>query len=61
MRVLVTGGTGYLGRAVVRAFATAGHEVVALSRTASRSGVSTLAFAVATVEKPSNARPRAVK
>ena len=43
MRVLVTGGTGYLGRAVVRAFAAAGHEVVALSRTASRSGVSTLA------------------
>ena len=42
MRVLVTGGTGYLGRAVVRAFAAAGHEVVVLSRTASRSGVARL-------------------
>ena len=43
MRVLVTGGTGYLGRAVVCAFAAAGHETVVLSRSASRSGVSTLA------------------
>lgn len=39
MRVLVTGGTGYLGRAVVQALASAGHEPMALSRHASRSGV----------------------
>lgn len=37
MRVLVTGGTGYLGRAVVKALTTAGHEPVVLSRAASRS------------------------
>jgi nucleoside-diphosphate-sugar epimerase len=39
MRALVTGGTGYLGRAVVRAFAAAGHETVVVSRSASKSGV----------------------
>ncbi len=39
MRVLVTGGTGYLGRAVVRALAAAGHELVIFARTASRSGL----------------------
>jgi uncharacterized protein YbjT (DUF2867 family) len=33
-RVLVTGGTGTLGRAVVPALAAAGHEVAVLSRTA---------------------------
>lgn len=38
MRVLVTGGTGYLGRAVVRALASAGHDLVVFARTASRSG-----------------------
>jgi len=32
MKVLVTGGTGYLGRAVVRALAGRGHEVVVFSR-----------------------------
>ena len=36
MRVLVTGATGYLGQAVVRAFADAGHAVRAYARTASR-------------------------
>ena len=39
MRVLVTGGTGYLGRAVVRALLGARHEVVLYGRTASASGV----------------------
>ena len=39
MRVLVTGGTGYLGRALVRAVAAAGHEVLVFSRSASRSGL----------------------
>lgn len=33
MRILVTGGTGYVGAAVVQALARAGHEVSALSRT----------------------------
>jgi NAD+-dependent farnesol dehydrogenase len=39
MRILLTGGTGYLGRAVARALATRGHDVVVFARTASRSGV----------------------
>src|SRR6185295_7020581 len=39
MRVLVTGGTGYLGRAVVRALAARGHELVIFARTAGRSGL----------------------
>ncbi|WP_280504813.1 NAD-dependent epimerase/dehydratase family protein, partial [Nocardia farcinica] len=33
MRVLVTGATGYVGRAVVSALRTRGHEPVALVRT----------------------------
>lgn len=42
MKVLVTGGTGYLGSAIVRALARAGHEPIAFSRhaTASASGAS---------------------
>lgn len=39
MRVLVTGGTGYLGRALVRALAARGHELVIFARGASRSGL----------------------
>jgi nucleoside-diphosphate-sugar epimerase len=39
MKVLVTGGTGFLGRAVVRALADRGHELVVFARTASRSGL----------------------
>ena len=39
MKVLVTGGTGYLGRAVVRALASAGHDVVLFGRTARASGL----------------------
>jgi farnesol dehydrogenase len=34
VRVLLTGGTGYLGRAVARALAARGHELVVFSRTA---------------------------
>jgi NAD+-dependent farnesol dehydrogenase len=34
LKVLVTGGTGYLGRAVVRSLAARGHEVVVFARTA---------------------------
>jgi NAD+-dependent farnesol dehydrogenase len=39
MKVLVTGGTGYLGRAVVRALAGRGHQLVIFARSASRSGL----------------------
>ena len=39
MRVLLTGGTGYLGRAVVAALVAAGHEVVLYARSASASGL----------------------
>jgi farnesol dehydrogenase len=39
MKVLVTGGTGYLGRSVVSALAARGHEVVIFARSASRSGL----------------------
>lgn len=39
MKVLVTGGTGYLGRAVVGALVSRGHSVVVFARTASRSGL----------------------
>ncbi len=39
MRVLVTGGTGYLGRAVVGALATRGHAPVVFARSASESGL----------------------
>jgi farnesol dehydrogenase len=39
MRVLVTGGTGYLGRAVVHALDARGHDIVVFARTASRSGL----------------------
>jgi farnesol dehydrogenase len=39
MRVLITGGTGYLGRAVVRALHAGGHEPVVFARTASGSGL----------------------
>jgi farnesol dehydrogenase len=39
MRVLVTGGTGYLGRAVVQALGAAGHDAVVYGRTARASGL----------------------
>ncbi len=39
MKVLVTGGTGYLGRAVVGALAVRGHDLVIFARSASRSGL----------------------
>jgi farnesol dehydrogenase len=39
MKVLVTGGTGYLGRVVVRALAARGHDLVIFARSASRSGL----------------------
>ena len=39
MRVLVTGGTGYLGSAIVRALHRQGHEPVVFARTASAAGL----------------------
>jgi farnesol dehydrogenase len=39
MKVLVTGGTGYLGSAIVRALERAGHEPIAFSRHASRTSL----------------------
>ena len=39
MKVLVTGGTGYVGRAAVAALAAAGHELTIFGRTASRSAL----------------------
>ena len=39
MNVLVTGGTGFLGRAVVSALSARGHHVVLFARTASGSGL----------------------
>jgi farnesol dehydrogenase len=39
MKILVTGGTGYLGRTLVQALAARGHEVVIFARSASRSGL----------------------
>lgn len=39
MRVLVTGGTGYLGRALVSALLAEGHEPVVFARRASQSGL----------------------
>ena len=39
MKVLVTGGTGYLGRAVVTALRARGHDLVIFARHASRSGL----------------------
>jgi nucleoside-diphosphate-sugar epimerase len=43
MRVLVTGGTGYLGQAIVRALVARGHAPVVFARRASQSGLSTAA------------------
>jgi farnesol dehydrogenase len=45
MRVLVTGGTGYLGGAIVRALARAGHAPIVFSRRASASDLPGLAIA----------------
>ena len=39
MKVLVTGGTGYLGSAIVRALDRAGHEPIVFARTASKAGL----------------------
>lgn len=39
MKVLVTGGTGYLGSAIVKALASRGHEPVVFSRHATGSGL----------------------
>ena len=44
MKVLVTGGTGYLGRAIVAALGEAGHEVAVYARSATASGLPCRAF-----------------
>jgi farnesol dehydrogenase len=42
MRVLVTGGTGFLGSAIVRALSSRGHEPVVFARSASAAGVASV-------------------
>ena len=44
MRVLVTGGTGYLGRAIVRALIARGHDPVVFARRATNAGLTTRAI-----------------
>ena len=44
MNVLVTGGTGYLGRAIVRALARSGHRPVVFARNASRADLPGIAI-----------------
>ncbi len=39
MKVLVTGGTGFLGGTIVRAFAARGHQTVVFARSAARAGL----------------------
>src|SRR5260370_35251848 len=39
MKILVTGGTGYLGRAIVAALARRGHDLVIFARSATTSGL----------------------
>lgn len=44
MKVFVTGGTGYLGRAIVHALAARGHDVIVFGRSATRRTVGTRAI-----------------
>jgi NAD+-dependent farnesol dehydrogenase len=44
VRVLVTGGTGYLGRAIVRALVARGHDPVVFARRATNAGLTTRAI-----------------
>src|SRR4051812_48352767 len=39
MRILITGATGFLGRAIVRALAARGHSLVLFARAATASGL----------------------
>ena len=41
MKVFITGGSGYLGRATIRALVAEGHDVLALARSASAAGTVT--------------------
>ena len=62
MKVLVTGGTGYLGRAVVRALAARGHELVVFARSASRSGLpGTPSTATSAIARRARARRRRLR
>ena len=61
MKVVVAGGTGFLGRYLSRALLDAGHEVTVLSRSGATSGIPQLAGANATkadVTDPSSLRGR---
>lgn len=49
MRIVVAGGTGFIGRALCRTLATTGHQVTVLSRTPSREAKHTRASAAVTV------------
>jgi NAD+-dependent farnesol dehydrogenase len=59
MKVLVTGGTGYLGRAVVRAFAARGHDVVVFARSAASATPAGASTAVAGDVRDADALRRA--
>ena len=57
MRVLITGATGYIGRALTRSLAAAGHEIVGLSRYPFKAKTAVPELAAAYVWSPTEAEP----